>query len=90
MDNQQKNALQISIKTLEGILFEGEVDAITSINEKGRFDVLPYHENFISIVKDLVVVYQKDEKPKEFPLQGGVIKVRNNTVHIFLGIQPKG
>jgi len=82
-----KKVLFVQVKSPENIVFEGEADAITSVNERGRFDVLPFHANFISIIKDVLVVREKGGKMNEIKIDGGVIKANENKIFIFLGIE---
>ena len=79
--------LFVSIKGPDGIVFEGQVDALSSVNEVGPFDVLPLHENFIALIKDKLILYNKKEKVKELAIDGGVIHISRNIAHIFLGIE---
>ena len=68
------------------IFFHGEVKAISSINDKGPFDILPQHANFISIIKKYVVLRIQEKQEKRIELESGILKVRNNNVEIYLGI----
>ncbi len=84
--NQANEALiLLKIQTKEGISFNDNVKAITSFNEKGIFDVLPQHENFISVIKNKIIIHTKDGKDKEIKIDNGVLKVYENEAHIFLG-----
>ncbi len=80
------NVLDVHIESASNIFFRGEAKALSFINEQGPFDVLPEHENFISLVKEKVVVYTKDGTKKEIALERAIIKITNNVVHVFLGI----
>ncbi len=86
MDEQKKEEyhLNVSVRNPEEVLFQGEASSVTTYNEKGLFDVLPIHENFISIIKDKVIVRGKAGE-REFPVNKGVIKVEENAVDVFLG-----
>jgi F0F1-type ATP synthase epsilon subunit len=79
--------LKVVVKSPEGIVFDGEVFAITSKNIGGLFDVLPYHSNFISIIKELLLLYETKDSPKEMKIENGVMKVSENDVEIFLGVE---
>lgn len=85
MSNQK--ILQVKIRDTENILFEGEVDRITSYNEVGPFDIYPLHANFISIIKNKLTLYHKNEKIKELAFEQAVLKVKKDVAHIFLGIE---
>ena len=82
----EKNLIVV-IRTTEKVLFEGSVKALTSINDTGQFDVLPLHANFISIIKSKITVKNNDGSRQEFPIDGGVMRVQENNVEVFLGIE---
>jgi F0F1-type ATP synthase epsilon subunit len=77
--------LHVNIKNKENVLYEGEVTAVTSFNDLGLFDVLPMHENFISLIKNKVILH-KNKAQKEFRVDSGVLKVRDNKVNIYIGL----
>ncbi len=66
--------------------FKGMAYAVTSINKDGKFDILPYHTNFITIIKDYVIVQQENKKQITFPLDSGIIKVYEDKVNILIGV----
>lgn len=78
--------LKVTIKHKDNTFSEEEVKAISSVNEKGPFDLLPMHENFISIIKDKVILHKTGGGSKQIDLERGVLKIFKNEVHIFLGI----
>jgi len=82
-----QKTINVRIRDTENIIFEGEVDRITSFNEVGRFDVYPMHANFISIIRQELTLYNKNQKVKELPVEQAVMKVKQDSVHIFLGIE---
>jgi F0F1-type ATP synthase epsilon subunit len=49
--------IKLTVRDAENIIFQGEVDRISSFNEVGRFDVYPKHANFISIKRQQLTVY---------------------------------
>lgn len=87
MDNKKNLSLTISIKSPEGTFFEGEADALSSVNERGIFDILPLHANFISLVKQTLVVHKENKKIREIKIDSGVLRVLENKVLVFLGIE---
>lgn len=80
-------AISVTVKTPEQILFEGQAVAITSVNKDGVFDVIPYHTNFISIISQYVIIQKTKNDKITIPIQGGIMKVYGNLIHIFLGIK---
>ena len=82
MDDQ----LTVKIVNAAGVLYEGPAASISSINNTGPFDILPYHTNFISLIKDNVVLRLKDGTKRDFALDDvGLLRNRANVVNIFLG-----
>ncbi|HUD44566.1 MAG TPA: hypothetical protein VMR41_03430 [Patescibacteria group bacterium] len=80
--------LSVIIKNPDAILYEGSATAVTSINEKGVFDILPEHNNFISVIKQHVIIHKPDKSVQEIPCREGVLRVENNVVKIFIDISP--
>lgn len=78
--------LSVLVRDRSGALFEGEAEAISSVNEKGPFDVLPLHANFISLIKRSLTLHLKGEVSQEVYIQEGVLMVRENKVEIYLGV----
>ncbi len=85
-----KPLLSVSIKEPEKTLFDGFAKAISSVSNRGKFDVLPFHENFISLIQEAITVH-KDGKEESLliPIKTGVLKVQKNVVKILLGIETK-
>lgn len=82
----KEEVLVLKIQTKTGVSFDNKVKAVTSFNDKGIFDVLPEHENFISVIKDKIIIHQLDGQDKEMKITNGVLKVNSNEAHIFLGL----
>lgn len=82
-----KKAIRVIVRDTQTILFDGEVDRITSFNEVGRFDVFPQHANFISILRQELTLFHQHQKVKELQIEQAIMKVKQDVVHIFLGIE---
>jgi F-type H+-transporting ATPase subunit epsilon len=86
-----KPLLNVHISSPEKIMFEGQVEAVTSVNDKGEFDLLPLHENFICIIKKKAVIHYKiGGEKKEFAMASGVLKIQKNKVYILTGFEDLG
>lgn len=81
-----KFSLALYIRDPERLVYKGIVENITAINSKGVFDILGVHENFITIIKDKIIIRSKVET-HEFPIVQGILKVEENVVHIFIGTE---
>lgn len=77
--------LAVSIVSADENVFDGTVYMLTSNNEEGEFDVLPLHTNFITLIKDKIILHQTKKEKKEIPITNGVLKVAENRVNIILG-----
>lgn len=78
---------KVKIRDTESIIFEGEVERISSYNEVGPFDIYPMHANFISIIRQELILYDNHEKVKELKFEQAVMKVKQDSANIFLGIE---
>lgn len=79
--------MMLTVKSREKTLFEGEVTSITSYNEKGKFDVLPLHSNFISLIGEKIIIQPTVGPTQEIQLDNAVLRVIENTIQIFIGIE---
>lgn len=83
---QKSKALSVVVRDRNALLFQGQIEAVSSFNEKGVFDVLSQHANFITLIKQAVILHLLDKSEKRIELQSGVLKVRDNNVEVYLGI----
>lgn len=81
-----KKQLQVQVITSSKLFYNGPAFAVSSINKIGPFDILPEHENFITLLKDKVVIHGLDGRDTEIPCQNGLLEVSENVVRVFLGI----
>jgi F0F1-type ATP synthase epsilon subunit len=86
MKADKKALTEVLVITPDRVVYQGKARALSSENRKGKFDVLPFHSNFISIIyKRLVVLDDKGEK-REFKIGRGVLHVYQNSIKVFLGV----
>jgi F0F1-type ATP synthase epsilon subunit len=79
--------IKVVVKNTDEVLFDGEVERISSYNEVGRFDVYPMHANFISIIQKELQLFHEKRLIKEFKLERAIMKVKQDVVNIFMGIE---
>lgn len=84
---QTTYSLQLIILSPLALMYKGQVLALTLVNEQGKFDILPLHANFITLIKDSITIYESKEKEKTIPIEEGIAKVFENNVNIFVGIK---
>ncbi len=84
--NNSTKLLSVTVKGPKKEEFNGKAYSVTSLNKMGKFDVLPFHANFITVIKEYVIIQKEDKKQLTFPLESGIIKVYGDNVNILIGI----
>jgi len=84
---EDQTQIQIKIQSREKTLYDGPAVSIASENETGPFSILPYHANFITLLKKEITVTDPEGKAYKFPVNNGVLRVENNKVEVFLGVR---
>jgi F0F1-type ATP synthase epsilon subunit len=66
--------------------FKGEAEAISSQNRLGKFDILPEHTNFITLIFGDLTIHNTNKKKIAYHFGRGVLEVSENKVNVFLGL----
>jgi F0F1-type ATP synthase epsilon subunit len=82
MPNNQTTTLVVRNK--DKIIYSGPVFALTSVNDKGPFDILAEHENFISLIKEKVIVRTSPKEKNEIQITNGILRVHGNKVFVYV------
>jgi F0F1-type ATP synthase epsilon subunit len=82
----QHKPLNLIVRTPEKTIYQGEAKAVSSVNERGPFDVLGAHQNFITLIKDSLSIVDTQGEKQDIPVQDGVMRVHENEVTVFLGV----
>lgn len=85
---QKQQTVHLLIRNRDKIIFDEEVKAVTSINDKGTFDILPEHTNFISIIKRYVLIHKVDGTKQVLEINNGVLKIRDGLINCYIDIIP--
>lgn len=88
MLKRTSETLHVSVRDKNGIILEQDVFGLTSYNDLGVFDVLPEHENFISLINHKLLIRSdfNDSADKEIAVGTGLIKVLHDKVDIYVGL----
>lgn len=78
--------LFLNIRSRSKIFFDDYCDAVSSTNEVGPFDILPFHVNFISIISTYLHVWEGENKKIDMKISKGIIKVQDNRILVFLDV----
>lgn len=81
-----EDLITVTIKSRKETLFEGSAFSVTSQNEGGFFDILPFHTNYVTLVKDFVVLDKGLATEKNIQLDKGIVTVTSNIVRVYVGI----
>lgn len=66
------------------LAYGGYVKSLSSKNSEGNFDILPMHENFLTIVNGPIVIVDENNKKFELNIENAIIEASNNFVKIFV------
>ena len=78
--------LSVVVRKKDGIIFQGPAESITSTNDKGIFDILPKHTNFVAVIKNTLIIRPVQKPAITMSVPRGIIHVKKNTVEVFIGI----
>ncbi len=78
-----QRVLQVVVKNRKKTFVNEDAYALTSYNEKGLFDILPYHENFISLISKMLKI-KTLTKDVTMQFDSAVLLVQNDFVHVFI------
>ncbi len=67
-------------------LYDGPALAVSATNKVGPFDILADHANFFSLLTEGDIVVNTGYQMLSFPIQHGIVKVKNNEVTLFIDI----
>jgi F0F1-type ATP synthase epsilon subunit len=77
--------MQVVVASPQQVFFEGEAQSVSSTNSKGKFDILDGHSNFITMVRDPIIILTHNEKI-ELKFKSAVIHAKDNQVDIYTGV----
>lgn len=86
MAKENAAELIVSIRSTDELIWEGSAQSVSSKNSSGKFDVLPGHANFITIVEGDPIVVDDGQKKKEYKYSKAVLYVKRDTVKIYADI----
>jgi F0F1-type ATP synthase epsilon subunit len=88
-ENSKRKTPSLDVKVIgsDKTLYAGSAKSVSSENEEGRFDVLPGHQSFISIIgKNILIQTSRNEKV-QFRIGKGILKCIKNNVEILIGLE---
>lgn len=80
--------LTVVIRNKDKIIFSGQAYAVTSVNDRGVFDILPQHENFITLIKEKVIIHPTIKENQEIQIENGIVRIYKDKVYIYVNFKP--
>ncbi|MDB5167075.1 MAG: atpC [Candidatus Saccharibacteria bacterium] len=68
------------------LYYEGPAESVTAVNKIGKFDILPGHADFFSMLDPGEVVIGTNTDQVVFTIHNGIITVRDNEVMLFVNM----
>ena len=68
------------------IYYEGPAKMVSANNKVGRFDILPGHADFFSMMSAGEVVIETETEDVSFKITNGIIAVRDNEAMLFVNM----
>lgn len=78
--------LKVSIKSRVKSLFDGSATSVTSKNITGEFDVLGSHANFITLIKENLILDKGLSTEKKFDVNSGILSCNSDVVVVYLDL----
>lgn len=79
--------INIVVRDRQGIKFDGKAKAVSAFNDVGKFDVLPHHANFITILRKKMTIHKSDGNIDEFNVDNGIMRVASDKIEVYLGVK---
>lgn len=86
MPENNDGKINVVIRIREKILLEERINAVTSYNDQGVFDILYGHENFISLIRQSVIIHRAGINDQEIKIDNGIMRVHQNNVYFYLNL----
>ena len=83
-----KEAAQLNVvaRAPFDVYYEGNALAVTATNKVGKFDILPGHADFFSVLNPGDVEIDTGSEVVNFGITNGIITVRDNEVLLFVNM----
>lgn len=88
MEHQDASSTELEViaRAPFEVYYEGKAKLVSAVNRVGKFDVLPGHADFFSVMIPGEVVIETDKDPISISINNGIIGVRDDKVLLFLNI----
>ena len=77
------NILTVTINSPKNNIWEGKAFTVSSENLQGKFDILPQHANFMTIVENHPIVVRTPVEELTYTFHQSLIYTHDNYVYIY-------
>ena len=81
--NQDK-ALTVQARAPFELYYKGNAISVSATNKVGKFDILPGHADFFSVINPGDVIIETDNEEITIPVSAGIVSVKDDEVLLFL------
>ena len=85
-DKAAKNQLSVIARAPFHVYYNGKANMVSGANPVGKFDILPGHADFFSVMSPGDVNIETNEEVINFPIVSGIITVRQDEVMLFVNM----
>jgi F0F1-type ATP synthase epsilon subunit len=82
----QKIEMNVIARAPFHVYYEGPADSVSALNKVGKFDILPGHADFFSMLDPGEVVIGTPTDQVVLTIHNGIITVRDNEVMLFVNM----
>jgi F0F1-type ATP synthase epsilon subunit len=68
------------------IYYEGPAKMVSGANRVGKFDILPGHADFFSVMTPGDVIIETDKDSVSFKITNGIVTVQDNEAVLFINM----
>jgi F0F1-type ATP synthase epsilon subunit len=86
MSQTAVSSLKVIARSPFHLYYDGQARMVSGANKVGKFDVLPGHADFFSVMTPGEVVIDTDPEAIAFDITNGIISVRDNAVLLFVNM----
>lgn len=83
MSAKEQLVLHVNARAPFKLYYDGPALSVSAVNAVGKFDILPGHADFFSMLLAGEVYIETEKEPVIFTISTGIVTVRSDQVHLF-------
>ena len=80
----QDHVLTVQARAPFELYYQGNALSVTATNKVGKFDILPGHADFFSVINPGDVLIETESEEITIPVSAGIVTVKDDEVLLFL------